>query len=480
MIELIVNIWPHIAGLLTLLLTIVASGHAILYKRDARAAIAWVGIIWLVPVLGAALYILLGINRIRRRARALRSDQTVLPYSEKWRSELSSSSTVGLLEQFFALSNLVEGIVQKPLLEGNRIVPLVNGDSAYPAMIQAIDKAQKSITLSTYIFDNDRAGRMFLDALARAVKRGVQVKVLIDDVGARYSWPPMAKKLQEAGISVARFLPTLIPWRMPYINLRNHRKILVVDGKIGFTGGMNIREGHVIEFNPPHPIQDLHFLVEGPVVAHLQQAFADDWAFCTEELLEGELWFPALEPRGNVIARGITDGPDEDFEKLFWTIHGALSTAKSSVRILTPYFIPDSTLTTSLNLASMRGVKVDIILPSENNLQIVKWASIDYLQDLLEHGCRVWFTPPPFDHTKLMLVDDFWVLFGSANIDPRSLLLNFEFNIECYDQALAAELNNFIDSKLQDGHRVTLEEIKNRSLPIRLRDGVARLFSPYL
>ncbi|HDO22619.1 MAG TPA: cardiolipin synthase, partial [Nitrospirae bacterium] len=369
------EIWPHIAAGLTLIVTVVASGHAILHKRDARSAVAWVGVIWLVPVLGALLYLLLGINRIRRRARALRSDQSHYPWLSNYQCEANPDQALQQYGQFLSLSRLVEGIVQKPLLHGNRITPLVNGDAAYPAMIKAIDEAEYSVTLATYIFDNDRAGSLFLDALVRAVGRKVDVRVLVDDVGARYSWPPMTRMLQRAGVTVARFLPTFLPWRMPFINLRNHRKILVTDGSVGFTGGMNIREGHRIMGHPRYPVQDLQFLVEGPVVAHLQEAFAEDWHFCTGELLQDEHWFPPLEPKGPVVARGIPDGPDEDFEKLLWTVHGALACARRSVRIVTPYFIPDSTLTTSLNLAAMRGVDVDIILPQVNNLRIVKWAS---------------------------------------------------------------------------------------------------------
>ncbi|NOZ25116.1 MAG: cardiolipin synthase [Nitrospirae bacterium] len=484
MLSLLNEIWPHIAGGLTLLVTIAASGHAVLHKRDARSAVAWVGLIWLVPVLGAALYLLLGINRIRRKAKALRSDQGHPPCHShclsRYQCKVDAAQALDRHRHFVFLSRLVEGIVHKPLIQGNRFIPLVNGDVAYPAMIKAIDGARCSVTLSTYIFDNDRAGRLFLDALARAVSRGVDVRVIVDDVGARYSWPPMTRMLQRAGITVVRFLPTFLPWRMPYINLRNHRKILVVDGVTGFTGGMNIREGHMLMGRPRHPVQDLHFQVDGPVVAHLQEIFAEDWAFCTGESLQGEAWFPCIEQKGTVVARGIPDGPDEDYEKLLWTVHGALACARRSVRIVTPYFIPDTTLTTSLNLAAMRGVDVEIVLPQENNLTIVKWASTDLLQECLEHGCRVWLTPPPFDHTKIMIVDDVWVLLGSANMDTRSFLLNFEFNVECYDHEFAAQVNALIDEKLLNAHEVTLSEVENRRLPVKLRDGLARLFSPYL
>ncbi|HDH06650.1 MAG TPA: cardiolipin synthase [Nitrospirae bacterium] len=474
------EIWPHIVWGITLLTTLLASGHAILHKRETRSAVAWVGVIWLVPVVGAVLYVILGVNRIRRRARALRSSQPRYRSSANTPYRFHKKNKDALQDQFAALSGLVEKIVSMPLLHGNRITPLVNGDEAFPAMIKAIDKAERSVALSTYIFDNDRAGMLFINALARAVDRGVEVRVLIDDMGARYSLPSVTRKLKRAGITSARFLPTFLPWRMPFVNLRNHRKILVTDGKTGFTGGMNIREGLLLKEQPRNPLKDMHFLVEGPVVDHLQKAFAEDWAFCTGELLQDERWFPAMEPKGAVMARGIPDGPDEDFEKVLWTVHGALACAKSSVQIVTPYFLPDSALIRSLNLAAMRGVNVDIILPSVNNLRIVKWASTDLYRQVLEYGCRIRHTPPPFDHTKLMLVDGAWTLFGSANMDPRSFQLDFEFNVECYDQELAAQLEACIHTKLQGAQEVTLEDVNSRGLPVKLRDGIARLFSPYL
>lgn len=216
------------------------------------------------------------------------------------------------------------------------------------------------------------------------------------------------------------------------------------------------------------------------MVAQLQSVFADDWAFCTGELLQGQPWFPTIEPEGPVLARGIPDGPDDDFETLRLTLLGAIACARSSVLVVTPYFLPDASLIAALNVAALRGVKVDIVLPAESDLAMVKWASTALLWQVLERGCRVWHSPPPFDHTKLMLVDEFWTLLGSANWDPRSLRLNFEFNVECYDRELATSLTVLVRSKIQQSRRLSLADMSGRSLPIRLRDGVARLFSPYL
>ena len=262
--------------------------------------------------------------------------------------------------------------------------------------------------------------------------------------------------------------------------MRNHRKILVVDGRIGFTGGTNIREGHWLSMEPEFPVQCLHFAIQGPVVAHLQEAFAIDWAFVTAESLVGDGWFPEIDRDGPVWARGIAHGPDEDFEKMSDTIAGALSVARSRVRIVTPYFLPDSSLIKTLNVAAMRGVAVEVYIPSENNIRLVRWATTAQLWQLLEKGCRVFYTPLPFDHTKLMIVDDVWTLIGSTNWDPRSLRLNFEFNVECYDDALAETLNETVDEKAKSAREITLDDVDGRRFPVRLRDGMARLLSPYL
>ena len=227
-------------------------------------------------------------------------------------------------------------------------------------------------------------------------------------------------------------------------------------------------------------MQDLHFRVQGPVVGQLQEAFADDWFFTTRETLRGEEWFGKAENAGPVLARGVTDGPDEDLDKLRWTLLGALSIARYSVRIMTPYFLPDPALVSALNLAAMRGVQVDILLPAKNNLPFVHWASRAMWWQVLEHGCRIWLTPPPFDHTKLMLVDGGWALVGSANWDARSLRLNFEYNLECYDVELAKNLEGLIEGKKIHSHLVTMAEVDGRPLPARLRDGLARLLMPYL
>jgi cardiolipin synthase len=477
------RIWHYLLAAVTLLIALLASGHAVLYKRDSRAAMLWVGFIWILPLVGAVLYFVLGVNRIRRHAVLLRGKlerYRTAPHATPCKPDELEHHLPIHARHLTALARVVHKFDERPLVPGNHVVPLVNGDEAYPAMLDAIAGAQRSIALSTYIFDRDETGLAFAHALGEAQRRGVAVRVLVDATGLRYSWPSILGTLRHEGVHYARFLPSFPPWHVVSLNLRNHRKILVVDGRVGFTGGMNIRVGHWLKKQPARPVQDLQFRVEGPVVAQLQEVFADDWLFATGESLRGEKWFPQLDSVGPVITRAISDGPDEDLDKLRWTILAAVAAARESIRIVTPYFLPEPSLISALNVAAMRGVAVDILLPGKNNLPFIHWASQAHWWQVLERGCRIWLAPPPFDHTKLLVVDDCWSLVGSANWDPRSLRLNFEFNVECYDAMLARTLGALFAGKLKSARRITLDEVDGRSLPVRLRDGTARLLTPFL
>ncbi|WP_425618338.1 cardiolipin synthase [Anatilimnocola sp. NA78] len=482
MSELLNSVWTYLFAAIDLAIVLVASSHVVLTKRDNRAALGWVGIIWLAPIIGSLLYFTFGVNRIRRKARRLRSRE-----SKRARRQHEQAATEELCRaledeslHLAALSTYVQRVTDIPLVPGNRIVPLHCGDEAYPRMLAAIDSAEHSISLGTYIFDNDSEGHEFAAALARAKARGVEIRVLIDDVGTRYSFPSIKRVLRRDKITFATFLPTLVPGQFHYSNLRNHRKIMVVDGKVGFTGGMNIRAGHRLASTSRHPVRDVHFELHGPIVAQLQETFVADWEFATKEVLEGHHWFPKLQPQGPVLCRGIADGPDTRHDKLRLTLLGAIGSARRSLTIVTPYFLPDITLITAMNVAALRGVNVTIVLPEKNNLALVQWASTAQLWQVLEHGCRVFLTKLPFDHTKIVTVDDAWSFIGSANWDPRSLRLNFEFNVECYDLDFAALLNETVRARLSTARQIHLRDVDSRPLLIRIRDGIARLATPYL
>lgn len=276
-----------------------------------------------------------------------------------------------------------------------------------------------------------------------------------------------------------RFLPpTLLPPAL-HINLRNHRKILVADGRVGFTGGMNIGDRHLAgRSDNPSRVIDAHFRLTGPIVAQIEQVFLADWGFMTKEYPAPKSVFSV--ETGSAVCRTIIDGPNEDLDRLTAILMGAISTARRKVLIMTPYFLPSRELIAALQTAALRGIEVTIILPEKSNLPYVDWATRNMLWELLRWGGRVYYQPPPFAHTKLFLVDDHYAQIGSANIDTRSLRLNFELVVEVYDKPFAAILTHHIDKVRERAREISLKELDNRSLPIRTRDALVWLFSPYL
>ena len=444
--------------------------HVLLNKRNIGTSISWMGIAWLSPFIGGILYFALGVNRVKRRAKRLRRERSHLFAVDQVAPDAPDAGPLTPLE--YAIGRLT-GLSAET---DNSIQLLRNGDETYPVMLAAIDGAKKSVGLASYIFRDDGAGQEFVAALVRAHRRGVQVRVLIDGIGGGYFWSGTYMRLKRAGVPADRFLHSYFPWRTPFLNLRNHRKVMVVDGRIGFTGGINIAAENVLAGHPRHPVRDTHFRLEGPVVEQLVEAFADDWLFQTGEKLLSDEWFPALEPAGRAIARVVTSGPDEDIEQIEFVALHAVSCARRSIRVVTPYFLPPEVLTSALGLAAMRGVKVEIVLPEHSNHTMLDWARRVPLRALLEAGCRVVLRPPPFDHSKLMTIDDAWSFVGSANWDIRSFRLNFELNVEVHGAEFARQLAEVS----QGGRQLTLAELDAARLPLRLRNSAARLLQPYL
>ena len=304
------------------------------------------------------------------------------------------------------------------------------------------------------------------------------MRVIVDGIGGGWVLSRAYHALRRAGVPAGRFMHSPLPWRMPLLNLRSHKKVLVIDGRIGFTGGMNVADENVMGLRPPKPVQDTHFKVTGPVVAQLVDAFADDWAFVMGEKLEGPRWFPALEPAGSAKARVITSGPDQDVEKIEFCVMQAIACARASIYVMTPYFLPDDRLNTALALAAMRGVAVHVVMPEASNHVFIDWAARANIGSMLKDGVNVWLGPPPFRHSKVMVVDGQWSLIGSSNWDMRSFRLNFEVCMEVYDRSFAQALQHFVTS--HRGAALTNRELKARLLPVRLRDAGVRLLMAYL
>ena len=455
--------------------------HVLLRQRSPVSASAWIGLAWLAPAAGTALYVLLGINRIEHRGLRLRRRHIAAPGQP--------ACCAIAPPHLMALQRAATRITARPLLAGNSCELLQHGDATYPAMLDAIAAARHSIALSSYIFRNDSIGRIFIAALAAAQARGVAVRVLLDGVGGGYFNSGAYRHLRRAAVPAARFLHSHLPWRMPLLNLRSHKKLLIVDGQIGFTGGINIgdenldppsRRGNRVQLihRRRRGVRDTHFRLQGAIVGQIMAAFAEDWAFATSETLRGPLWFPAIPTTGDVFARVATSGPDHDIERIKLLMMSAITAAKHRIRIVTPYFLPDDALATSLTLAALRGTRVEIIVAERCDFRLLDWAMRDGLVAVARAGCHVLWSGAPFNHSKLMTVDGAWSLIGSANCDQRSLRLNFELNIELLDPATTASIDALIDAT--PVRRASQRELHARAIPIRLRDAAARLFLPYL
>ncbi len=470
--------WPYISFVFYLTLSIMVSLHIIMRRQESRTALAWLALVWFSPFFGSVIYMAFGVNRVWRKTKLLKSPAIKKMIEQLYQTDIFQELNIPLSLQ--KIANTHSRISYFSLCGGNQIKILINGEQAYQPMLEAIASAKQSISMCSYIFDDDKLGKKFARALIDASERGVEVRLLVDAVGLRYSFPSIFKQFKGTQVKARRFLPTFVPWKMSYINLRNHRKILIIDGKQGFTGGMNIREGHCLESNSKHKIQDVHFCIEGPIIRQMQIVFAMDWLYSSGETLSGKLWFPKLKEVGTSSMRSILDGPDEDIDTLKMILISAITQAQKSITIVNPYFLPNITLINMLKIAQQRGLEITIIVPQENNLKLVQWASQKTLEEMVNAGCHVYLSRPPFDHSKIMLIDDAWSFIGSANWDSRSLRLNFEYNIEVYDENFAQALKKIVDEKIEQGKKLSLQDFKNSSTINQFKRGLARLFMPYL
>ncbi len=460
--------------------------HAALYKRDHRAALGWVGIIIVFPVAGWLLYFTFGVNRLRTRARLFTG--AYLPYLHFDFERSGAGIPVNYRDEAVdALPNprlaAVGGrVTGARLSRENHIEELRNGEQCFPRIIAAIDQSRDWICLSSYLFSLHGVGGQVVRALTAAAGRGVSVHVLVDGVGVLYSLRRIIRPLRKAGVQVALFMPpSLLPPSLG-INLRNHRKITVVDGRTAFFGGINIDQRHMVEDpDNPQPTEDMHFESRGAVVADLYRIFASDWHATTGQTLALSTALNGSHPQaGGSICRAIDDGPDESLDHLAMTLNGVFAAAERDILIMVPYFLPSREMVAVLQAATLRGVRVRVLLPEKSNLRPVDWATRNMLWELLIWHVEVYLKPPPFAHSKLIAVDDHYVMTGSANLDARSLRLNFEVGVEVFDLDFAARVQTDIERNIQGSRRLDLAELDGRPLLQRTRDAFFWLFSSYL
>ena len=461
-----------------IILALTVSAHVLLAKRESRAAIGWLGVAWLSPLVGSLAYYIFGINRVARRALKLRkAGPSRLDKAKSISGEGSAESAPYLT---CPIRTVGDALSHHPVVQGNHVEVFQNGDEAYPEMIAAIAGARKSIALTSYIFRTDENGLVFIDALNEAKKRGVDIKVLVDGVGGGIFKCPAITKLNELGIDAHRFMLSLMPLQMPNINLRNHKKLLIIDGQLGFVGGMNLGGENLLQKKKQQQVRDTHFCFSGPVVQQLQESFIEDWYFTTDEELRDQNWWPQIEKSGEIEARVINSGPDHDLASIEKLFSAAINGAKHHIRIVTPYFLPEERISFLLEMAVLRGVTVELLIPQHTDFSLFDWAMESQLDFMQANKIACYRSTLPFDHSKLLTVDGKWCAVGSPNWDVRSMRLNFEILVECYDQTTTRKIDRIIDEKIQTAIPHKKTELAWSNLPMRLRNAGARLLLPYL
>lgn len=456
-------------------------------KAEPASSLAWIIAIIFLPLVGAFFYLLFGTDRIKNEAKKK------VVFNKEIRKRLQGIESGWALKDLPARRReLPEGIINimkvsselSPFgaVEGNSFEILVNAEAAYPKMKEAILNAKDHINLESYIYNPDGAGVEFGDLLAEKARQGVKVRLLYDAVGSmKFGWSwGLLNKLRSAGVKVKDFLPLHTIFFKPWnANLRNHRKILVVDGKIGFTGGLGIGDDFLND-RSSSGWRDTHIIFQGPAVAQLQWVFCEDWDFATGEELFTENYLPPMELTDDKIAQVVPCGPDEVLDPIHKVFVTAINQSKRCVYLTTPYFIPDKAIYLALQLAALRGVDVRLLLPHKSDHSFVLLAGRSYYQELLENGVRIFEYVPAILHAKMFVVDSSFVVIGSANMDIRSFDYDFEANAQVYDDEFAEKAEEVFFADLERSHEVSLDEVMNRSDHVRFSENLCRLLSSLL
>ncbi len=466
--------------------------HCLRRRRNASSTILWIAVAWSFPGIGPILYLSFGVDRVADRGfQKLLTDKHLLNTRAKtikaaprayWHCPADSVSTPGIQCNFNrALDALLP---DHPALIGNSITPLVTGDEAYPKMLAAVHAAQKHIHLQSFIIGNDDIGHALMGILAERAAAGIEVRLLYDRFGSTHAHlSGLFRKyknipnLQIAGWTQANFLK-----RQFQINLRNHRKTLVIDGKQAFFGGINLHDENT-SAHPDGPLRDYHFDVAGPLVQELQYSFLRDWYFITGEDPETLLTadhFPHIEPAGEITARLINSGPSTENDVAVETFFNAITLARKQILAVTPYFVPPADILRALRSAALRGLDVRLIVPKENNHRYAAYATEALYEELLLAGVKIFERRPPFMHAKALIIDGEFSLVGTANLDERSLNLNYETSAAIYSEPFADSMKNIIHEDIALSDEILLADWQRRPAARRLLENLASLMTPVL
>ncbi|SEA79682.1 cardiolipin synthase [Desulfuromusa kysingii] len=449
----------------------------LLQRRESGASIAWILVIVFLPFFGMLAFWLLGTTRIRMfRRKRHRAEQHLVPSLARFRRQQKLSDTDDIVaSSLYSLAAKLDDCGPQP---GCEVEMYRDGSKAFDALEHAIDAAQEHIHLTYYIWEMDTTGSRFCQALTRAAERGVEIRLLLDDVGCYATKTSFFTSLIAAGGEVSRFLPLNLFSRQVSVNHRNHRKIVIIDGKLGFTGSMNIGDTYL---GLGGRWNDLHLCVSGRVVYELQGVFCQDWFYATGKDVAIKKYFPDIRCHGAICAQFLASGPaDERWRTIHTLLFVAINTAMERVWIETPYFVPDPPIVMALQTAALRGVDVRLLLPGHSDHFLVDYAGRSFFDELLNAGVRIFKMDNIIPHAKTAVVDQVFSTAGSANMDQRSFRLNFEGNLFFFGKEIAAKLEKDFLYMSQFAHEVTSERRRQLTHMQRLKEGFARILAPLL
>ncbi len=444
-------------------------------NRNPVKSIAWILVLIFLPVVGFLFYILVG-RKFRKRH--MISKRSLLINKKNNTSDLTELPNLNLSDTQRSIATLAYRNSDAPLHENSKIDIFTDANELYSSIIEDLRKAKHHIHMEYYIFLADKIGSAVMDVLKEKAKEGVVVRVIIDDVG---SWQLKKKKIKElrnAGIDVQSFLEVGLPYINSRVNYRNHRKIIVIDGVVGYTGGFNIADRYVKGLSWG-PWRDTHIKIEGSAVLGLQKNFLTDWFFVKRELVEDVTYYPAQERKGNCLSQIIISGPDMTWESIMQVFAKAFMEAKERIYIETPYFLPPESLITALQTAALCGVDVRLILPMKSDARITLYSTFSYLDQMLKAGIKVYLYQKGFIHSKIVVTDDIAII-GSANMDFRSFEQNFELSVIMYDEEIAKKMVEIYENDLRSSEEIKKEEWTTRRFSQKIKESLARLLSPLL
>lgn len=460
-------------------------------RKKPQIIISWTVIMFFLPIIGFIFYVLTGgglsfTTKLRMRRIKLYSKD----YEDfiEWQNEGLKLKNFKKKEkeQLEPLINFNNNFSQSTLIGGNSVELFDNGNSFLESLKKDIRSAKHSINIEYYIFADDKTGKQIMALLCHKAKQGIKVKLIYDSVGSLRTPRRFFRKLRKCGGDVAEFFPPFMHIRLINLklNYRNHRKVVVIDGKIGYTGGINLRDDHMGKRKRLSPWRDTHIKIQGRAVYSLQNSFFNDWRFCKKDTSQAQDlinsgYFPIIRSRGEISAQVVTSGPESTEQAIKYSLIKAIQTAKTRIILQTPYFVPDEAFFDALKIALLSGVEVILMIPKKPDKKIVYYATLSYTKDLESLGAKIYLYHG-FLHAKALVVDDSVLCVGSCNADNRSFALNFELNCYLYGEDIVAQYMNIVENDIENSTQVKSEFFRKKPLLTKMAQAIFRIFSPLL